>query len=99
MKLQMMGDYILVRLIEEKTKISNGGIVLTAAVVPPCEGEVISVGKGKVNNSGILVEHNIHVGDIVIFGPASKNRPIEEDGETLYVMQAEEIFGKRKQGE
>lgn len=97
MKIKMINDYVLVRQIEAQNK-STGGIIL-GNVEPPCVGMVISVGEGKVLPNGQIAEHNICVGDMVVFGRSSLNTPITEDlggGEdTYYVMKIEEIFGKK----
>lgn len=96
MKIQMQGDYILVKPIEEVAKVTSSGIILSGNVVPPCEGTVVSAGPGKMSDRGQFIENIISVNDVVIFGPASKNKPLEEDGITYYVMQADEVFGKRR---
>ena len=90
----MVNDFVLVRL-KDSTITSKGGILLTN-IKPPCEGTVISVGEGKVLPNGIIAAHNIEVGDEVIFGENAKNIPLKHEGETLYVMKIEEIFGKKQ---
>lgn len=98
MNIKMNSNYVLVDLVEEEVKTPSGLILTSTAIVPPCEGKVISVGKGKYNEiDGNLIPHDIEVGDIVIFGHASKNLPLEDGGKTYYVMRTDEIFGKRKQ--
>lgn len=93
MKLKMINDYVLVEM-ETATTLSTGGIILTNSE-PPCVGTVVSVGQGKYNKSGFREEHNIEVGDKIVFGKPSLNRPLEEDGKTYYVMQIDEIYGKK----
>lgn len=93
MKLKMINDYVLVELVSANTK-STGGIILTNSE-PPCVGTVKSVGPGKVLNNGTRQEHNIEIGDTIVFGKPSLNRPLEEDGVTYYVMQLDEVYGKK----
>lgn len=97
MKLKMINDYVLVKLIAAETK-SSGGIIL-GNVEPPCIGLVLSVGEGKYLPNGQRQEHNINEGDMIVFGKSSLNTPIEEDlgggKDTYYVMKIEEVFGKR----
>lgn len=97
MKLKMINDYVLVKLIKADTQ-SVGGIILTT-VEPPCVGLVLSVGKGKVLPNGQIAEHDINEGDMIVFGKSSLNMPIEEDlgggKDTYYVMKIEEVFGKK----
>ena len=94
MKLKMINDYILVKL-AEADKTSSGGIILTS-VEPSCEGTIISIGKGKVLKDGTRDNHNMKIGDVIVFGKASLNMPLEENNETYYVMKVDDIFGKKK---
>lgn len=97
MKLKMLNDYVLVKLIKAETQ-SSGGIILTT-VEPPCIGLVLSVGPGKTLPNGQLADHDINEGDMIVFGKSSLNTPLEEDlgggKDTYYVMKIDEIFGKR----
>ncbi len=95
MSIQMINDYILIKT-NETVKVSSGGIVLAGSVLePPCVGEVISVGKGKVLSNGTRLEHNLSPGDTVVFGKSSLNQPLKDDDVTYYVMKIDEIFGKK----
>lgn len=93
MNIKMINDYVLVDLIDN-SKTTASGLILTTTE-PPCTGKVLSVGKGKTLNSGVLEEHDIEVGDIIVFGKASLNMPIEEDNKKYYVMKIGDIFGKK----
>lgn len=97
MGIKMINDYVLVQLVDVPNT-SDGGIIL-GNVELPCVGVVLSVGKGKVLPSGKIAEHNIVVGDTIVFGKSSLNIPLVEDignGEqTYYVMKIEEVFGKK----
>lgn len=91
--LKMINDYVLVELIEGHTT-STGGIILTN-VEPPCIGRVVSVGPGRILNNGERAEHNIEVGEEIVFGKSSLNQPLEHEKVTYYVMKIDEVFGKR----
>lgn len=97
MNLKMTNDYVLVKLTDVPT-MSTGGIIL-GNVEPPCVGVVLSVGPGKVLPNGTRAEHDIEVGDTIVFGKSSLNIPLEEDlgygKQTYYVMKIEEVFGKK----
>lgn len=93
MSLQAINDYVIVELIDNTTK-SSGGLILTK-VEPPCTGTVITVGPGRVLNDGTREEHNLQVGDIVVFGKSSLNMPLEDDNKNFYVMKIGDIFGKK----
>ncbi|AMM43832.1 co-chaperonin GroES [Pectobacterium phage vB_PcaM_CBB] len=93
MSLQAINDYVIVELIDN-TKQSSAGLILTS-VEPPCTGTVITVGPGRVLNDGSREEHNIQVGDVIVFGKSSLNMPLEDDDKTFYVMKTSDIFGKK----
>lgn len=91
--IKMTNDYVLVELLANDTT-STGGIILTN-VEPPCIGRVISVGPGRVLNNGERADHDINVGDNIVFGKSSLNQPLEDDKMTYYVMKIDEVFGKK----
>ncbi|WNV47401.1 chaperonin [Klebsiella phage fENko-Kae01] len=91
--LKMINDYVLVELVENHTTTA-GGIILTN-VEPPCIGRVVSVGPGRILNNGERAEHNIEVGEEIVFGKSSLNQPLEHEKVTYYVMKIDEVFGKR----
>jgi chaperonin GroES len=93
MSLQAINDYVIVSLLDN-TKQSSSGLILTA-VEPPSTGIVISVGPGRVLNDGTREEHNLKIGDTIVFGKSSLNMPIEEDDVKYYVMKIGDIFGKK----
>ena len=92
-KISMTNDFVLVELLANDT-VSGGGNILTN-VEPPCEGRVISVGPGRILNNGTRAEHNIEVGDHIVFGKSSLNQPLEDEKVTYYVMKIDEVFGKK----
>lgn len=91
-KLTALNDYVFVDALEKDTT-SAGGIVLSS-VETPCAGVVIAVGPGKFMSNGEREEHNIKIGDVVVFGKSSLNMPHEVDGKNFYVMKTGDIFGK-----
>lgn len=92
MSIKMLFDHVLVHAAPVKTE--EGGILLSAeSTTRPASGIVVSVGLGKFTSTGTRIEHGINVGDEVIFSHTALNQPLEHDGETLYVMLAEQIFG------
>lgn len=63
-----LGDRVVLKRAEAKTK-STGGIVLPdAAQDKPERGEVVAVGDGHVKNDGTKVPLTVQEGDRVIFG-------------------------------
>jgi len=93
MKLQPLGDRIVVRPLkaEEKTR---GGIVLPdTAKEKPQEGEVIAVGKGKVLDDGKLRELELKVGDRVLYGKYSGTEiKLKDEDADVLIMREDEVY-------
>ena len=93
MKLQPLGDRIVVRPLkaEEKTK---GGIVLPdTAKEKPQEGEVIAVGKGKVLDDGKLRELELKIGDRVLYGKYSgTDIKLKDEEEDVLIMREDDVY-------
>lgn len=73
--------------------MSSGGIVIPdSATEKPIRGEVVSIGKGKVSESGELRPLDVKPGDEVLFGKYSGTE-IKIDGIDLLVMREDDIMG------
>jgi chaperonin GroES len=93
MNIRPLYDRIVVRRKEEETT-SAGGIVLPgSATEKPNQGEVISVGQGKVLDSGELRPLAVKVGDKIIFGKYAGSNTIEVDGQELLILTESEVYG------
>src|SRR5512138_3846436 len=91
-KLTPLHDRILVRRIEEQESVRGGIIIPDSAKDKPQEGEVISVGKGKVNEEGKVRPLDVKEGDRILFGKYSGTE-IKLDGEEFLIMREEEVLG------
>jgi chaperonin GroES len=85
-------DRILVRRTEEGDTTRGGIIIPDTAKDKPQEGEVISVGKGKVNEEGKVRPLDVKEGDRILFGKYSGTE-IKLDGEDFIIMREEEVLG------
>ena len=91
-KFTPLHDRILVRRVEE-AETTRGGIILPdTAKEKPQEGEVISVGKGKINEEGNVRPLDVKEGDRILFGKYSGTE-IKLDGEEFIIMREEEVLG------
>src|SRR5579862_122331 len=91
-KFTPLHDRILVRRIEE-AETTRGGIILPdTAKEKPQEGEVISVGKGKITEEGKVRPLDVKDGDRILFGKYSGTE-IKLDGEDFIIMREEEVLG------
>jgi chaperonin GroES len=85
-------DRILVRRVEEAETTRGGIIIPDSAKDKPQEGEVISAGKGKVNEDGKVFPLAVKEGDRILFGKYAGTE-IKLDGEDLVIMREEEVLG------
>lgn len=91
MNLRPLYNRVVVRREEEKT-LSDGGIVIPEkAATKPQRGTVIAAGPGRYLKNGDLVETQVQVGDIVLFGSRA-GEELEIDGEKLIVMTDMDIL-------
>src|SRR5438552_14661090 len=70
-KFTPLHDRILVRRIEEGETTRGGIIIPDTAKEKPQEGEVVSVGKGKINEEGKVRTLDVKDGDRILFGKYS----------------------------
>jgi chaperonin GroES len=88
--MQVMHDRVLLKKIDPETKTA-GGLVLTSAVNPVYEAEVIAVGPGKPVKDGTPTPLTVKVGDRVMYNP-SATISVNVKGEGLLVVKEEEIY-------
>ncbi|HTU40764.1 MAG: co-chaperone GroES [Candidatus Sulfotelmatobacter sp.] len=91
-KFTPLHDRILVRRVEEATTTRGGIIIPDSAKDKPQEGEVISVGKGKINEDGKTFPLDVKDGDRILFGKYSGTE-IKIDGEDFIIMKEDEVLG------
>jgi chaperonin GroES len=91
-KFTPLHDRILVRRVEESETTRGGIIIPDTAKDKPQEGEVIAVGKGKINEEGKVRPLDVKEGDRILFGKYSGTE-IKLDGEEFIIMREEEVLG------
>ncbi len=92
MKIRPLHDRVVIKRMEEERTSSGGIVIPDSATEKPIRGEVISVGNGKVSDSGELRQLDVKAGDEVLFGKYSGTE-IKIDGEDLLVMREDDIMG------
>lgn len=91
MKIQPLGDRIVVKPLDA-VEMTKGGIVLPdTAKEKPQEGEVVAVGKGKIAD-GKVQAPEVKVGDRVLYGKYSGTEISTKAGEDLLIMREEDVF-------
>lgn len=92
MKIRPLHDRVVIRRMEEERTSAGGIVIPDTATEKPVQGEVISVGKGKMLDSGEFRPLDVKAGDRVLFGKYSGTE-VKVNGEDLLVMREEDIVG------
>ena len=92
MKFRPLQDRVLIRRIESEEKTAGGIIIPDTAKEKPQEGEVVSVGPGARDESGVTHPLDVKAGDRVLFGKWSGSE-IKLDNEELIIMKESDILG------
>src|SRR5215467_10088901 len=91
-KFTPLHDRILIRRVEEAETTRGGIIIPDSAKDKPQEGEVVSTGKGKVNEDGKVFPLAVKEGDRILFGKYAGTE-IKLDGDDFVIMREEEVLG------
>ena len=92
MKIRPLHDRIIVKRLDEERKTTSGIVIPDTAAEKPDQGEVLSVGRGKLTDEGNLVPLDVKVGDRVLFRKYS-GQTVTLKGDELLVMREEDILG------
>lgn len=93
LRLRPLDDRVVVKTLEAEM-VTAGGIVLPdSAKEKPQRGKVVSVGPGKLLESGSRGTLGVAVGDEVIFGKYSGS-DIEIDGQEVKILRETDILAK-----
>jgi len=92
MKIQPLGDRVVVKPLEAESKTKGGIVLPDTAKEKPQEGKVVAVGKGKVLDNGTIQALEVKVGDKVLYGKYSGNEITTKEGEELLIMREEDIL-------
>ncbi len=92
MAIRPLHDRVLVRRLEGDKKTKGGIVIPDTAAEKPMEGEVVSVGSGKLLDNGELRALDVKAGDKILFGKYSGTE-VKVDGEELIVMREDDIMG------
>jgi chaperonin GroES len=91
MKARPLQDRIILKRIEETETIKGGIIIPDTAKEKPMEGEVISVGPGKIMEDGKRSPMDVKAGDRVLFGKYTGTE-IKIDDEEYLIMREDDIL-------
>ena len=92
MSLRPLHDRVLIKRIEEKETLKGGIIIPDTAKEKSQEGEVVSVGTGKMLESGSKVPLEVKPGDRILFGKYS-GAEVKLGGQDYLILREDEIVG------
>ncbi|MFP4165674.1 MAG: co-chaperone GroES [Opitutales bacterium] len=92
MKIQPLGERVLVKRIEEEEQVRGGIIIPDAAKEKSQEAEVIALGTGKKDENGKTSSFNVKKGDKVLL-PQYGGTPVKVDGTEYMLVEEDSILG------
>ena len=91
MKVQPLGDRIVVKQLEEE-EVKKGGIIIPDTAKEKSQrGEVKAVGSGKKNEDGKVIPLEVKVGDKVFFSKYGGTE-VKIDDEEYVIMREDDIL-------
>ncbi|MHB0996607.1 MAG: co-chaperone GroES [Elusimicrobiales bacterium] len=90
-KIQPLGDRLIVKVAEPKEIKKSGIIIPETAKEKPQEGLVVAAGKGKTED-GKLVPMEVKAGDTVLYGKYSGTE-IKINDEEYLIMSESDVLG------
>jgi chaperonin GroES len=91
MNLQPLGDRLIVEALEDEETTASGIVLPDTAKDKPTRGKVISVGDGRLLDSGKRVPLQVKVGQRVLFSSYAGTE-IKIDGEEFLIVEEGEIL-------
>ncbi|MDD4858800.1 MAG: co-chaperone GroES [Dehalococcoidales bacterium] len=93
-KLQPLGDRVVVRPIEREERTKSGIYLPDTAKEKPQEGEILAVGPGRMTEDGKRIALDVKAGDRVIYAKYGGTE-IKVDGEDLVILRESDILAKK----
>ena len=91
MKIQPLGDRVVVEALEAKAKTKGGIVLPETAKEKPQEGKIVAAGKGKVSDDGKVVPLEVTVGDKVLYGKYTGTE-VNIDEKEFLIIKEEDIL-------
>jgi chaperonin GroES len=91
MKVVPLNDKVVVKRLEAEEKTAGGIVLPDTAKEKPRQGKVLSIGEGKLLESGKRAAFQIKEGDRVLFSSYAGNE-VTVDGEEYLIMTEDDIL-------
>jgi len=92
MQVRPLHDRVLVKRFNEEERSKGGIIIPDSAKEKPIQGEIISVGQGRIGDDGKVRALDVKKGDRILFGKYAGTE-IKIDGDEFLMMREEDILG------
>ena len=93
-KLQPLGDRLVVKPMEREEKTKTGIYLPDTAKEKPVEGKVIAAGPGRLTEEGKRIPMDVKVGDIVIYAKYGGTE-IKIEDEELMILSEKDVLAKK----
>lgn len=90
-QIKPLGDRLLVKRLEAEEKTAGGIVLPDTAKEKPKEGEVISIGSGKLLDNGQRAKFQVSKGDRIIFGSFAGTE-VKLNGEEFLILREEDVL-------
>lgn len=91
-KIQPIGDRVLVKMVEDVEQIKGGIIIPDSAKEKPQEAEVIALGTGKTDKEGRTIAFQVKVGDRVLISKYGGTE-VKLGDEKYTLLREDDILG------
>jgi chaperonin GroES len=92
-KLRPLDDRVVVKPVEAEERTAGGIVLPDTAKEKPQRGKVVSIGPGKLLESGQRGSLSVSIGDEVIYGKYS-GTDIELEGDEVKILRETDILAK-----
>ena len=92
MKIQPLGDRVLVEPQKEEESKKGGIIIPDTAKEKPMQGKVIAVGAGKRDDNGKLIPMNVKKGDTILL-PKYGGTEVKINEQEYQIVREDDILG------
>jgi chaperonin GroES len=93
MKLQPLGDRLIVEVLEEEEMTASGIVLPDTAKEKPQRGRVLAVGPGPRDEDGEYVKMDVDEGDEIIFSKYGGTE-IKLDGDEVLILRESDVLAK-----
>ncbi len=91
MKIQPLGDRVLVQAVEAAEQVKGGIFIPDTAKEKPQEAKVVALGTGKVDENGKKLPFDVKVGDLVLTSKYGGTE-VKIDDQEYKILNSEDIL-------